>query len=137
MKRARLLWTPEQKQWLREDIEIRVWYAKITTHHPDRKAMYLYEVAMLQAVQRTLDDLLYPPEIAIWTWWAYWWSACWISMANNRENAEGMAFRRPLCQQRNALLAQLPPRLKHEIARPVYMQFTLQTTEGSALPSKD
>ncbi len=135
MNRARLIWTREQQQWLREEIEIRRWYAKIG--HADFQAMYVYEVAMLQAVQRTLDDLLYPPEIAVWSWWSYWWSACWISMLADRENEDGIAFRRLIVQQRNERLAALPPRRKGEVDRPVYMQVQSLTTEGSALPLKD
>jgi hypothetical protein len=133
MRRARLVWHECQKEWLREEIAIVRWYAQITQHRPDRKAIYVYEVAMLQAVQRTLDDLLYPPEVAIWTRWAYLWSMCWISMLADRENPDGMAFRRLITDERNERLAALPPSKTY---RPTYITSTLHTHEGHT-PSKD
>jgi hypothetical protein len=131
MKRARLVWTPQQIQWLREEIEIRRWYAQVTAHQLDRKAMYEYEVTMLRAVYVNIDALLYPPEIAIWTWWTYWWSACWISMLADRENADGICFRRWIVDQRNRRLAALPPRGRGEKPRPTYVI----ATEASPLAS--
>lgn len=120
MKRACLVWTDAQRQWLRNEIEIRRWYAQVTSHPESRKAMYAYELAMFVAVQKELDSRLHNPDVAIWSWWIYWWSVTWISMEHDRENVEGLCFRRQLVAERNAALALLPPRARYEPARPTY-----------------
>lgn len=131
MKRARLIWTADQKQWLRDEVEVRHGYARMVTSHPDLKRIYEYERDQLIRVQRELDALAHTPETAIWTWWSYWWSACWIVMLADRENPEGMAFRRCITDERNTRLAALPKTLK--FFRPVY----ILNTDTGYQPSKE
>jgi hypothetical protein len=111
MKHARLLWTEEQRGWLKEHMAILDGYARMTSL-VDKKKQYRHEIDMLQQVLvvARANSTSMSSEVWAWCWWAYWYSACWIMtrFSPSPEYAEqleaSMAFRLALLAKREAAL---------------------------------
>lgn len=115
MRHTRLIWTDEQKRWLHEHIARTEGYHK-STPFKDRAAIYEREVKALRAVEQAVrSDQMPVGMVAVWEWWAYWYSACWLntvrspSPAYAEQLAQSMAFRLERLLEREAELGALSP----------------------------
>lgn len=115
-----LLWTDRQRKWLHDHVAQVEGYRRSATD--DRRPLYVYEVAMLSAVQDMLrTGRTAAREIKIWEWWAYWYS---VSLFSTRiapwgphleQMVQSQDFKQQLLQQRDSALAVLKKHEKHPI----------------------
>lgn len=114
---VRLVWTDDQQKWLRDHIAQIDGYRQ-STPFDDRRAIYTREVNALRAVQQIVrTNRPAYGAVAVWEWWAYWYSASWLNtrFSPSPQYAEqledSMAFRLVRLLEREAQLAAL--KLKH------------------------
>jgi hypothetical protein len=107
---VRLVWTDEQRKWLHDHIA-RVEGYRQSTPFKDRQAIYTREVNALRAVQQAIPaSRPTSGAVAVWEWWAYWYSASWLNthFSPSPQHAEqledSMAFRLERLLEREAQL---------------------------------
>lgn len=109
-----LLWTDGQKKWLKDHLGILDGYARMTSLVPMRETLRR-EIGILQEVQRAIESnkSLLGPRLAVWEWWAYWYSAAWLatkfspSSTHAQQLEDSHVFRMTILIERDIRLAAL------------------------------
>jgi hypothetical protein len=116
MRHTRLIWTDEQQRWLGDHIARTDGYRQ-STPFKDRAVIYEREVKALRAVQQAVRSEQMPVGmVAVWEWWAYWYSACWVSTVRSpspqyaQQLEDSMVFRLTILMEREERLASLHQR---------------------------